>query len=135
MVSIDAVLADELPECAPMFVGDPGSLRNITLGKREHLLNVAPFKIHNESLFGILKRFERRYLWKPYIAGIDRPLLQMRYGALDHVRQLPHIARPIIKKELLHGSQRKAVDAFVGLMQMRSQEVSGQKRDVFAPLP
>src|SRR5208283_797600 len=110
IVSIDAVLPDKLPECAPMFAGDPGRLGNITLGKRKHLLNVAPFKIHNESLLGILKRFERRYLRKPDIAGIDRSLLQMRYGALDHMRQLPHISRPVVKKELLHGSQRKALD-------------------------
>ncbi len=116
MVSIDAVLADKLQECAAMLVGRPGRLGNITPGKREHPLNAASFKIHNESFLGILKRFERRHLRKPDIAGIDCPPLQMRHGTFDHVPQLPRISRPVVK----HSSWRKALYTFPGIMRMFS---------------
>ena len=99
-----------------MLVGDSGRFGNITMSEREHLMNVASFKILNEPLFGMLKRFEKRRLRKPDIGGFDRFVLRMRHGTLYHIAQLPHIPWPVVKYELMHSSQRKVLDAFLGVL-------------------
>src|SRR5262249_4308845 len=77
----------------------------------------------------------RRAALEVEVHGLDTVAVAFEDGGLDHVLELPHVAGPIVRTELIHRRMGHPADfRALEALPLANDEVAHEERDVLAPL-
>src|SRR5439155_242522 len=71
---------------------------------------------------------------QPEVTRLHTPALRHEHGSLDRMIELPHVARPGMAEQHLHGVRRELHCGFAIACGVAVQEMRGEQRDIGAPL-
>ena len=101
------VLADELPECPPVFMSCLRGLGDVTVIGKQKIFNVSSLKLGLGFTEGGRARC-RCSARQVQVVAFDYLAFGERHGALDQMLQLAYVARPPVIREQLQGFSGKA---------------------------
>src|SRR5215470_4479016 len=134
---IDVVLANHLPESPAVFLGGFGGSRDISVVQVKESLDIVALELGDAGQFCDL---EVSWRSAPVAGG------QIQIFALNHVPlgehdrarnqvlELPHVPRPIVILQHLHGVGREGVGGFAKLQRVFLQKMAGQRGNIVASL-
>ena len=135
---VKAMLAQQLPESAAVLLRRPRRLADIPPVNAEHRFEIVPLEIPHrprlERAEGKIPRRLRTRGERQIGRFDDRPFGEQE-SARQYIFQFPHIARPRVGEQAGQRRGRQLLPRRLRKRRLMFQKVSGQQRDVFAPLP
>src|SRR5271157_1999511 len=117
IVGIQIMLLQKKVEVCPVFAGESCCFSDLPLGEFEKVDEIALLKGISGFFQGLYMRL--RYGPPPCSENqilCDKILVTHGHGIFDYILQLPHVSRPIVEHELLHGFGGNSFEGFFCLL-------------------